>query len=1147
MIEEYLSKVKLYKDIINNDDVVIKNATTDFLLSSIITEYYEKNNNIFAIFPNLYEAQKAYDKLTNIVDDENVLFFPGDELVAAEILNVSGDFKFERINTIYSLLKEDRKYIVVMNVNSAIKYQVNKDKWLSSIFNLNKEQIIEPSDLINKLSSIGYKRTYTVTRTGEFSNRGEIIDIFPLNFTNPIRVDFFDNEIDTIKEFDVDTQKSLHDINNVEIIPVTELYYSDDELKEAVEKINKFKLDEKCSLDEVNKIDKDLLDFNLRQNLDNLMRYISFFDDNKMSILDFSKNRRVYLIDMQNLVDTYDHMITDLKEYCDSVKGYSLLKLEYFMSLDKLLSYQNVASDGLAEYFKDGLYPYLNTIEDMKANPLEIAKNTKEYLKNGILILTVKNQIRYERLKEIFLEESIPYSSVKSASEIKKNQANIIYGQDFVTISILDKEINIINEDTLFENKYVLRKPKYKSIYKNTTKISHYNELKQGDYVVHFDYGIGIYNGLKTIDNAGIKRDYLEITYAENDTLYVPIEQINRIEKYNNISDNVKITKLRTGQWEKAKERVRKKVHDISDKLIKLYAKRGSSVGFSCAPDNNEQINFEAKFLYELTKDQEKAINDVKADMESDRVMDRLICGDVGYGKTEVALRAAFKAVQNGKQVALLCPTTILSSQHYNTFKNRMEEFGVEIELLNRFVPLKKQKEIFKRIESGQCDIVIGTHRLLSSDIKYHDLGLLIIDEEQRFGVIHKEKIRQLKVNVDTITLSATPIPRTLQMSIAGIKDLSIIETPPRNRYPVQTYVLERNDAIIRDAILREMARGGQVYYMYNLVESINTVADKIHRLVPDARIVVGHGKMEKNDLEDVIKDFTEKKYDVLVCTTIIETGIDISDCNTLIVHDSNRLGLSQLYQLRGRVGRSDRIAYAYMMYEPKRTLTDEAIKRLEAIKEFNELGSGYKIAMRDLAIRGAGDILGDEQSGFITSIGLETYLEILNEEIEKIKHPINEDINKKPLKAKEILTSRTIDDKYISNDEVKIEIHKKIDKLNSLKGLEELSEELHDRFGDYDESLKYYMYEKLYQYLIEKEDIDNVISNDNEITLFYSKEKTRTLDGNKLFQVANEVSKNIKLNYYNFRIQINLNKRPLKNKKDYLIILSTYLDKVSE
>lgn len=1144
MFSKFLYGIDIYKELIDKDNVKIKNSSLDFDLSLVLTEFEEKDNNIFLILPNLYEAQKAYDKLCNILNDEYVLFFPQDELIASEILNVSGDFKYERINTIYSLTKRtDRKYIVVMNIHGAIKYELNKDKWENSIFKLNVGDAINPSDLVTKLNSIGYKKCYTVTRTCEFSKRGEIVDIYPLNFTNPIRIDFFDETIESIKEFDSDTQKSLRTINGIEIIPGEELFFTEDEKTFAFEKIEKYKKENSLSLEEENKIDKDILDLSLNTNLDNLTRYISFFEDKKSTILDYSCKRRVYFIDSASCINSYNNMIENLKDYAESINSTSLLDLDYYLKIEELLKKVNVTTYYLEEVFEDAFDPKLSSVKQYKGIETELVKDVNLLYKTGYVICFLKNQLRYERLKDIFLENSITYQVISDYSHIKKGIVNIIYGENYLSLSINNKEINLLNEEALFDNKYVLKKAKYKSTYKNTTKISHYNELKEGDYVVHFDYGIGVYHGLKTMESNGLKRDYLDIRYNE-DTLYVPLEQISRIEKYNAVEDEVKITSLRSGQWEKAKERVRKKVRDISQDLIKLYASRNASVGFACDPDDRLQLEFENKFKYELTPDQAKAIEACKQDMESERVMDRLICGDVGYGKTEVALRCAFKAVCNSKQVALLCPTTILSSQHYNTFKTRMEEFGVRVALVNRFVKMKDQKEIFKDLKEGSIDVVIGTHRLLSKEIEYKDLGLLIIDEEQRFGVTHKEKIKELKVNVDTITLSATPIPRTLQMSIAGIKDLSTIETPPLNRYPVQTYVLKRNDAIIRDAILRELARGGQVFYMYNFVDTILDIAGKLSYLVPEARICVGHGKMEKDELENVISDFIDKKYDILVCTTIIETGIDIPDCNTLIVHDSNRLGLSQLYQLRGRVGRSDRIAYAYMMFDPKITLTDTAIKRLQTIKEFNELGSGYKIALRDLAIRGAGDILGSEQSGFITSVGLETYLQILNEEIDKIKNPVQEEVKAKPLYKN--LTDRTISKDYIDNDDARIEVHKRIDKIRSINDLETLSSELIDRFGPFDNTLKYYMYEKLFHKLLVKSGIDKVIDNPNNITLIYSKEATLHLDGNKMFEEANKLSKRIKLSYNDYKISIAFDKVGLENEKDYLITLVTYLSNLA-
>lgn len=1138
MITNYLKNLDIYKEILNNEKVNIKNGNNEFLLSSVVTDFKNSNKTIFVIYPNLYLAQKAYDKLVNVIDDDSVLFYPGDELIADEILAISGDFKYERINTIISLLDKNKNYIVVLNLNSAIKYELSKDKWLRSIRTIKKGSDINLDSFCDYLVRIGYKSTYTVTRTGEFSKRGEIIDIFPLNYNTPLRLDFFDTEIETIKEFDIDTQKSIKEIDSFTLIPVFELFYSNEELGGALKKINDLKNTLNISLEESTKLEKNINDLSLRNNLDGLTNYINFFDDINNTIFDYKENKRVYLYDIAIIKQEYQKMITDLKDYYEIINSSNIIYFNKFLSYDDLIKKTNVLSEGTISYFDRGLDPQLNTFTKMKGIPEEIINNISNY-KSSLNILLVTNELRLIRLKDIFLENSIPYKSITKETDIQKGYVNIIYGESFLSVALLDKSINILCEDILFDNEYTFTKPRYKSVYKNTSKISHYNELKLNDYVVHFDYGVGVYQGLQTLSNNGKLRDYLKIQYKDG-SLYIPLEQINKIEKFNTgDTDNVTVNSLKSTKWHQAKEKVRKRVRDISDKLVKMYSDRVKEKGFEYGPDTTLDYDFASAFPYELTSDQEKAINDVKCDMESDKVMDRLICGDVGYGKTEVALRAAFKAVANAKQVALLAPTTILVKQHYNTFKNRMDRFGVNVAFVNRFVSKKEQTKIINDLKDGKIDILIGTHRILSSDFVFKDLGFLIIDEEQRFGVMHKEKIRELKANVDTITLSATPIPRTLQMSISGMKDLSMIETPPKNRYPIQTYVLERNDAIIKDAIVREMARGGQVFYMYNLVDSIEEVATKIGLLVPGARICVAHGQLEKTELENKINDFINHMYDVLVCTTIIETGIDIPDCNTLIIHDTTRLGLSQLYQLRGRVGRSDRIAYAYLMYNKDQILTENTKKRLDAIKEFNELGSGYKIAMRDLAIRGAGDILGGEQSGFITTVGLETFLRILTDEVDTIK---GEKKNEETNKINEQFVSRTIDSSYIANEGVKIEIHKKIDKLNTLKELNDLSSELLDRFGPYNDTLKYYMYEKLFTNMINKNNVEHIESNDYLISLYFTREASSLLDGNKLFDISNKVSKNIKLQYKNKQIIVSYTKSKA-NPNDYLIVLTKFFD----
>ncbi len=1143
MIVDYLSKYKIYDEIINKNKVNIKHANNEFFLSCVITDFLKGNNTIFVVYPNLYLAQKAYDSLVNIVPDDSVLFYPGDELIAEEILTMSGDFKYERINTIISLLDKTKKYIVVMNLNSAIKYELPKENWIKSIKSIRKGEDINPESLVEYLVRIGYKQTYTVTRTGEFSKRGEILDIYPLNYDLPLRLDFFDTEIETIKEFDIETQKSLKEVSSFTLIPVYELFYSKNELGSALEKINKYKETLDLSLEESTKLDKDIDNLSLMNNLDNLNSYIRFFSDIKTPIFSFREDKRIYLYDLATLKSDNLKMARDLKEYYDTVNLSNLFSLDSYYPLEELINSSNALFETTIEYFNEGIEPNLSYIDKMKGIPEVIVKNLSELI-NTTTVLLIKSELRLVRIKDILLENSIPYKSVLKDYDIKKGVINIIYGESFLNLSLNNKELNIINEDALFDNTYTFKRPKYKSVYKNTTKVSHYNELKINDYVVHFDYGVGVYQGLQTLSNDNKLRDYLKIQY-EDGSLYIPLEQINRIEKFNTgDTDNVIINKLKSNKWHQAKEKVRKRVKDISDKLVKMYSTRQKEIGFKFDSDTTLDLEFAQSFPYELTPDQEKAINDVKRDMESDKVMDRLICGDVGYGKTEVALRAAFKAVSNLKQVALLAPTTILVQQHYNTFKNRMQSFGVKVEYVNRFVTTKNQKILMERLKNGDIDILIGTHRILSSDFVYKDLGLLIIDEEQRFGVMHKEKIREMKANVDTITLSATPIPRTLQMSIAGMKDLSMIETPPKNRYPIQTYVIERNDAIIKDAITREMTRGGQVFYMYNLVSNIEEKAYHIQTLVPEARICIAHGQLDKTELEDKINSFINHEYDVLVCTTIIETGIDIPDCNTLIIDDATRLGLSQLYQLRGRVGRSDRIAYAYLMYNKNQELTENTKKRLDAIKEFNELGSGYKIAMRDLAIRGAGDVLGGEQSGFITSVGLETFMQILNEEIDKIKDP-EKTQRIEDLKPKNVqLVSRTISSNYIANEAVKIEIHKKIDKLHSLADIEALSNELIDRFGAYDDTIKYYMYEKLFTNLVNEHGIEHIESGEYEVSLYYTREASEKLDGNKLFETSNNVDRNIRLKYVNKQIVVTY-KKEKQDPNKYLIVLCNFLEKL--
>lgn len=661
---------------------------------------------------------------------------------------------------------------------------------------------------------------------------------------------------------------------------------------------------------------------------------------------------------------------------------------------------------------------------------------------------------------------------------------------------------------------------KYKNSYKIGRKIKDLNALSLGDYVVHMAHGIGIYNGIQTLSTNGLQKDYIEILYEGNDKVYVPVEKMNTILKYAS-KDGLKpkINKLNSTSWAKTKRAVSKRIKDISEELLKLYAERKALAGESYQTYELEET-FADSFEYTPTRDQEKAIMEIDKDLKDKVPMDRLLCGDVGFGKTEVAFRAIFKTVLNNKQVFYLCPTTILSKQQYNSALNRFKDFPIEIALLNRFTSPKETKRILQGLENGTIDIVFGTHRLLSDDIKFKKLGLLIVDEEQRFGVTHKEKIKQYKKDVNVLTLSATPIPRTLKMAMSGLRDLSVIDTAPVNRYPIQTYVLEEQDLIVKDAIYKELSRDGQIFILYNNIEQLESIKHKIQTLAPEARIITAHGRMTKQELENIMEDFIAYKYDILICTTIIETGIDIPNANTLIIYNADHFGLSQLYQIRGRVGRSNKIAYAYLLYDKRKMLNDVAIKRLEAIKEFTELGSGYRIAMRDLSIRGAGDILGSEQAGFVDSVGINLYMQMIEEEMRKLK---GEKVYEEESSTALVNVSTHISDDYVSDDEIKIEIHNKINEIDSKESLDKIKEELEDRFGKVDENLEIYMYEEWFEKLARSLNIKRVTQTRNIIEIEIPEELSNNIKADKLFLESYNINPNLKFKYQNKRIKISL------------------------
>lgn len=712
-----------------------------------------------------------------------------------------------------------------------------------------------------------------------------------------------------------------------------------------------------------------------------------------------------------------------------------------------------------------------------------------------------------------FLPKESQRRKIKELIEVPHKIQTQILNKGF----IIDKKV-VISANDIEEIK--TSEIKYKNTYKIGRKIKDLNALNLGDYVVHMAHGIGIYNGIKNLTQNGLEKDYIEILYEGNDKVYVPVEKMNTILKYAS-KDGLKpkINKLNSTSWAKTKRAVERRIKDISEELLKLYASR-KALQSEAYETYDMETEFADSFQYTPTKDQEKAINEIDKDLKDRVPMDRLLCGDVGFGKTEVAFRAMFKTVLNNKQVFYLCPTTILSKQQYNSAKERFKDYPLNIELLNRFTSPKDTKRILKGLEDGTIDIVFGTHRLLSDDIKFKKLGLLVVDEEQRFGVTHKEKIKQYKNDVNVLTLSATPIPRTLKMAMSGLRDLSVIDTAPVNRYPIQTYVLEEQDLIVKDAIYKELSRNGQIFVLYNNINELESISSKLNVLVPEARIITAHGRMTKQELENIMEDFIDYKYDILVCTTIIETGIDIPNANTLIIYNADHFGLSQLYQIRGRVGRSNKIAYAYLLYDKSKMLNDIAIKRLEAIKEFTELGSGYRIAMRDLSIRGAGDILGSEQAGFVDSVGINLYMQMIEEEMKKLK---GEEVSVDDSPTALINVSTHISDDYVKDDEIKIEIHNKINEINSKETLEQIKNELEDRFGKVDENLIIYMYEEWFEKLANSLNIKRVTQTKSFIELELPEEISNNIKADKLFLESYNINPNLKFKYQNKRIKISL------------------------
>lgn len=948
----------------------------------------------------IYEDYRFYDK--------NVYYYPAKDLLFFQA-DIHGNLLIRQRMQVLRALLEQKEVTVVTSVDGCMDYLMPLSQIRESLIYYRNDSEVDLEELKTSLVQLGYERVGQVEMPGQFSVRGGIIDIYPLTEENPLRIELWGDEIDSIRSFDAQSQRSLENLEEITIYPATE------------------HVSEKGMVT--------FLDYFLRES--NLV----FLDEpNRLSANaeaveeEFQQSRRNREEKgMQNLPDQWLCGWEDLCSELNRRNCISVSALEPRKDNWKVTGKFNLTVKSISSY--NGSFELL-------------VKDLHKYKKQNYQIALLSgSRTRAERLARDLQEEGLnAFYGQDSERVIQPGEIMVVYGHAKKGFEYPLVKFAVITETDIFGQE---QKPKKKKKNYSGQRIQDFAELSIGDYVVHEKHGLGIYKGIEKVEVDKIVKDYIKIEYRDNSNLYILATQLDSLQKYSGSSETARtprLNKLGGQEWNKTKKRVKSAVQNIAKELVELYAVRQEKEGYVCGPDTVWQREFEEMFPYEETEDQLTAIEDTKRDMESTKIMDRLVCGDVGYGKTEVALRAAFKEVQESRQVVYLVPTTILAQQHYNTFVQRMKEFPVRVDLLCRFRTPAQQKKTLEDLRRGMVDVVIGTHRVLSKDVQFKNLGLLIIDEEQRFGVAHKEKIKQLKKDVDVLTLTATPIPRTLHMSMIGIRDMSVLEEPPMDRVPIQTYVMEYDEETVREAINRELRRGGQVYYVYNRVTDIADVALKISGLVPDARVDFAHGQMSERELENVMYGFINGDIDVLVSTTIIETGLDISNVNTMIIHDSDRYGLSQLYQLRGRIGRSNRTAYAFLMYKKNKMLKETAEKRLSAIREFTDLGSGFKIAMRDLELRGAGNLLGAEQHGHMNAVGYDLYCKMLNEAVKEAKGiRTMEDFET----TIDLNMDAFIPDSYISNEFQKLDVYKRIAVIETQQDYDDMLEELLDRFGE--------------------------------------------------------------------------------------------------
>ncbi len=1012
----------------------------------------EQNTGGLVILYSDMEARGLYDDLKFFTD--KAVYFPSKEIILYNIETTSYDNVYRRLAALERIYSGDAP-IIISSLDAVSQYTIPPSLFKAMRIEIRTGDVFELDELAKRLVSMGYVREDMVEGIGQFSIRGGILDVFPPSMQEPVRIEFFDDEVDLVRVFDPYSQRTLENIEKCVIIPASEALVIPQK-REKIIKILKKRAAE-CGDEEAAK--------DIAADIDNLENNISFPSIDKYAELLYDGIPTA----ADHLPSDFIGIIMDPKRVFDRAKN---MEWEFGELMNDAAEKQMPVNPfGARCVFSDILATLENhrlvTIDPLSAaeTPIKLVYKASipsrtmvsfhgkiDFLYDDIrkwsaagatVVVLASNRGRGENLAGVLNDRGISCGYSEDKREFSEGGIAIMRGNIRKGFEYPSRNFVLVSDREIFES----QRRREKRRVENAERIKSYNDISVGDYVVHREHGIGIYAGIQNVTVRGVSRDYLEIKYDKGDTLHVPIDQLDLIYKYTKNTDApIKLNRIGGAEWNRTKRRVKSSTDKMAAELIRLYAERQNAAGYAFSHDSEFQREFEDSFGYTETEDQLRSIEEVKGDMEKPIPMDRLLCGDVGYGKTEVALRAAFKAAFDGKQTAYLCPTTVLAMQQYNTFLSRMSSFGIKVEMLSRFRTAAQSKKIINQLKTGEIDIIIGTHKLLSKEVRFHDLGLLIVDEEQRFGVAHKEKLKELKKNVDVLTMTATPIPRTLHMSMINIRDMSVLSKPPENRYPVQTYVLEENPSIILNAVKNELSRGGQVFYLHNRIDGIYRIAEQLQRELPDKRVAVGHGQMRESELEDIMYDMVSGETDVLVCTTIIETGLDIPNANTIIIDNADKMGLAQLYQLRGRVGRSNRTAYAYFVYNRDKILSETAQKRLQAIKEFTQFGSGFKIAMRDLEIRGSGNILGSSQHGHMDAVGYDMYCRILKESIRNAQGEAEE---REIVTTVDFAVDAYLPEKYIPNHNQRIDMYKRIAAAESEEESRDIADEMIDRWGN--------------------------------------------------------------------------------------------------